>query len=185
MFTVFNLPCIKTEQLKLDLTEENQAWVEFLSILRLFLCAVSTSPWPEQKYKPNKSVGSGMKKETCPFTTRLLKVFSSNLFAVWGFWWKSTAWYILNNQNHIVSNRIGPNSYLDTIFGRVADFSWYILFLSSLQEKQSRELFWLITQEERFHFGVFSEKLKLTKSSVPSLITFNCDIKFPNGFLSL
>ena len=41
------------------------------------------------------------------------------------------------------------------------------------------------TQEERFHFGVFTEKLKLTKSSVPSLITFNCDIKFPKGFLSL
>ena len=41
------------------------------------------------------------------------------------------------------------------------------------------------TQEERFHLGVFSEKLKLTKSSVPSLITFNCDIKFPKGFLSL
>ena len=40
-------------------------------------------------------------------------------------------------------------------------------------------------REERFHFGVFSEKLKLTKSSVPSLITFNCDIKFPKGFLSL
>ena len=40
-------------------------------------------------------------------------------------------------------------------------------------------------QEERFHLGVFSEKLKLTKSSVPSLITFNCDIKFPKGFLSL
>ena len=42
-----------------------------------------------------------------------------------------------------------------------------------------------LPQEERFHFGVFSEKLKLTKSSVPSLITFNCDIKFPKGFLSL
>ena len=42
-----------------------------------------------------------------------------------------------------------------------------------------------IAQEERFHFGVFSEKLKLTKSSVTSLITFNCDIKFPKGFLSL
>ena len=42
-----------------------------------------------------------------------------------------------------------------------------------------------VSQEERFHFGVFSEKLKLTKSSVPSLITFNCDIKFPKGFLSL
>ena len=40
-------------------------------------------------------------------------------------------------------------------------------------------------QEEHFHFGVFSEKLKLTKSSVQSLITFNCDIKFPKGFLSL
>ena len=41
------------------------------------------------------------------------------------------------------------------------------------------------SQDERFHLGVFSEKLKLTKSSVPSLITFNCDIKFPKGFLSL
>ena len=41
------------------------------------------------------------------------------------------------------------------------------------------------SQEEHFHFGVFSEKLKLTKSSVQSLITFNCDIKFPKGFLSL
>ena len=43
----------------------------------------------------------------------------------------------------------------------------------------------MVPQEERFHFGVFSEKLKLIKSSVPSLITFNCDIKFPKGFLSL
>ena len=44
----------------------------------------------------------------------------------------------------------------------------------------------LPTQEERFHFGVFySEKLKLTKSSVPSLIAFNCEIKFPKGFLSV
>ena len=40
-------------------------------------------------------------------------------------------------------------------------------------------------QDERFHFGVISEKLKLTKSSIPSLITFNCDIKHPKGFLSL
>ena len=48
-----------------------------------------------------------------------------------------------------------------------------------------RQQFPVSTQEERFHFGVFSEKLKLTKSSVPSLITFNCDIKFPKGFLSL
>ena len=43
----------------------------------------------------------------------------------------------------------------------------------------------IMSQEEHFHFGVFSEKLKLTKSSVQSLITFNCDIKFPKGFLSL
>ena len=39
-------------------------------------------------------------KETYLFTTRLLKAFSFNLFAVGGFWWKSTVWYILNNQNH-------------------------------------------------------------------------------------
>ena len=44
------------------------------------------------------------------------------------------------------------NKKLHTIFRRIADFSWwYILFLSSLQEKQSSELFWLISERVR-HF---------------------------------
>ena len=59
----------------------------------------------------------------------------------------------------------------------------------NIPKMNQNQLTWLSAlsqaQEERFHFGVFSEKLKLTKSSVPSLITFNCDIKFPKGFLSL
>ena len=58
-------------------------------------------------------------------------------------------------------------------------------FNKSLQELIKFDGLLVAVQEKRFHFGVFSEKLKLTKSSVPSLITFNCDIKFPKGFLSL
>ena len=45
---------------------------------------------------------------------------------------------------------------------RVADFSWHILFLSSLQEKQSSELFWLISERVR-HFRpkvAFAKKSK-------------------------
>ena len=32
----------------------------------LFLCAVTTSPWSEQKFKPIKSAGSGIRKRNIP-----------------------------------------------------------------------------------------------------------------------
>ena len=74
----------------------------------------------------------------------------------------------------------------------INESGFYSLVLSSKLESAKKFKKWVtsqilpsIPQEERFHFGVFSEKLKLTKSSAPSLITFNCDIKFPKGFLSL
>ena len=57
----------KKKKLKVDLTEENHVWVALCTgILRLFLCAVTTSPWSEQKFKPIKSVGSGMRKRNIP-----------------------------------------------------------------------------------------------------------------------
>ena len=75
----------------------------------------------------------------------------------------------------------------NSVFGKV---SYYLLFEFVWEGvgwgwTLIRGWAFITSQEERFHFGVFSEKLKLTKSSVPSLITFNCDIKFPKGFLSL
>ena len=136
----------KKKQLKLDLTKKNQAWVALCTgVLRISLCAVTTSLWPEQKFKPSKSVRSGIKKkETYPVTNRLLKVFSSNFFAVWGFGWKSTAWYILNNQNHIVSNRIGPNSYLDTT---TRGFLMMIHFVFELFTRETVQ--WIILDHKR------------------------------------
>ena len=58
---------VSKKQLKHDLSKKNQAWAAFCTgVLRLSLCAVTTSLWPEQKFKPNKSVRSGMKKRNMP-----------------------------------------------------------------------------------------------------------------------
>ena len=84
------------------------------------------------------------KKETYPVPNRLLKVFGSILFAVWGFWWKNTAWYILNNQNQIVSDRIGPNSYLDTTS---RGFLMMIHFVFELFTRETVQ--WIILDHKR------------------------------------
>ena len=152
----------KKKKLKVDLTEENHVWVALCTVHSSYVLSqlhrdqsksLSQSNQPDQAWE----------KETYLFTTRLLEAFSSNLFAVCGFRWKSTAWYIINDQNQIVSNRIGPNSYLHTIFRGIADFSWYILFLSCLQEKQSRELFWLISEGVRHFRPKVNDKIMLWK----------------------
>ena len=54
---------VSKKQLKLDCT----------GILRLSLCAVTTSPWPEQKFKPIKSVGSVMRKRNIPLYHQVVK----------------------------------------------------------------------------------------------------------------
>ena len=115
LFTVFNLSCIKkTVKTRSHRGESGLSRVVQVSLDSPYVLSQlhrDQSKSLSQSNQPDQA----SEKETYLFTTRLLEAFSSNLFAVCGFWWKSTAWYIINNQNQIVSNGIGPNSYLHTV----------------------------------------------------------------------
>ena len=64
---------------------------------------------------------------------------------------------------------------------RVADFSWwYILFLSSLQEKQSSELFWLISERVR-HFRRDLKIVKIKMCAANLITSRPFKIKLING----
>ena len=160
LFTVFNLSSIKkTVKSRSHRGESGRSRVVQVSLDSPYVLDSQLHCDQSKTFSQTSQWDQAWEKETYLFTTRLLEAFSSNLFAVCGFWWKSTAWYIFV----IVSNRFGPNSYLHTIFRRIADFSWYILFLSSLQEKQSRELFWLISERVRHFRPKVNDKIMLWK----------------------
>ena len=89
------------------------------------------------------------KKKHTPVTNRLLKVFSSICLRLEAFDERALLGTFLTIK--IILSLIESDLTVISIL-RVADFSWwYILFLSSLQEKQSSELFWLISERVR-HF---------------------------------
>ena len=106
---------VSKKQLKLDLTKNNQAWVELYRCPYTLLMCFHNVTVTRAKVSAKQISGiKHEKKKHTPLPTGCWRCLVPICFAVWGFWWKSTAWYILNNQNHIVFNRIGPNSYLDT-----------------------------------------------------------------------